>query len=129
MTLTSPELPSEHQPSARPGRPRLAALAVGASLVAVAGYAAGAHSADASVAVHRGIAAITPYQVGVNAGGVSYDIPLDVPWKDASGGWHEGDRPSCLPATQTNARVTFGAVRYQLHDVRGYAVVWVDCSR
>ena len=24
-------------------------------------------------------------------------VPLDVPWTDASGTWHEGSRPDCLP--------------------------------
>lgn len=56
----------------------------------------------ASVAVHHGTAIISPVQMGATVGGVSYAIPLDVAWRDSSGGWHQGDRPSCLPATITS---------------------------
>jgi hypothetical protein len=100
-----------------------------AALAAAAGYAMARHSSPASVAVHHGTAQVTPAQVGVNADGVSYDIPLDVPWRDAAGGWHEGERPSCLPTTVTSTPVTFGAVKYALNGVSGSVVVWVDCSR
>ena len=92
------------------------------------GYVAGLHASRASVAMHHGNAQITVAQIGVNADGVSYSIPLDVDWKDSSGGWHQGDRPSCLPATVTSAPVTFAAVKYQLDGTGGNAVVWVDCS-
>ncbi|MGZ6804626.1 MAG: hypothetical protein ACXVFU_16400 [Nocardioidaceae bacterium] len=115
--------------SSGPGTRSWAGLAVGAALLAGGGYLVGAHSAPASVAVHHGTAVISPVQIAATAGGVTYDIPLDVQWKDSSGGWHEGDRPSCLPATSSSAPVTFGAVKYELGGVGGYAVVWVDCSR
>jgi hypothetical protein len=126
MTTTSPD-PALSSP--RSAWERWASLAAAAALVAVGAYVAGAHSANASVAVHHGTAVITPVQIGATADGISYGIPLDVQWKDSSGGWHEGDRPSCLPATVSSAPVTFGAVKYELNGVGGYAVVWVDCSR
>jgi hypothetical protein len=131
MTVTSPDDPALSSEQLPPRSPwgRWASLAVAAGLVAVGGYVAGVHSSSASVAVHHGTAVITPAQIGVTVDGVSYGIPLDVQWKDSSGGWHQGDRPRCLPATVTSARVTFGAVKYELNGVGGYAVVWVDCSR
>jgi hypothetical protein len=98
-------------------------------LLAVAAFVAGEHSSKASVAVRHGTAVITPVQMGVTSGGVSYAIPLDVPWKDQDGGWHEGERPACLPSSLTSAPVTFGAVMYAFDGgVGGYVVVWVDCS-
>lgn len=127
-TISDQPLPPVDAPPARSPR-RVSGLVAAALLLAVVSYVAGARSSHASVAVRHGTAVITPDQIGVNSGGVSYAIPLDVPWKDAEGGWHEGDRPSCLPATLTSARVTFGAVKYALEGTGGYVVVWVDCSR
>ncbi len=129
MTVTSPDpaLSSEQLPPRSPWG-RWASIAAAAGLLVVGGYIAGVHSSDASVAVHHGTAVISPVQMGATAGGVSYAIPLDVAWKDSSGGWHQGDRPSCLPATITSAPVTFAAVKYELDGNGGYVVVWVDCS-
>ena len=101
-----------------------AVLAAGAG-----GYVAGVHSQKATVAVHQGTAVITPYQIGASARGVSYNSPLDIPWKDREGGWHSGERPSCLPSTITSAPVTFAAVKYELNGNGGHLVAWVDCSR
>ena len=77
----------------------------------------------------HGLAYSTPDQIGVRAGGVTYDVPLDVPWKAADGSWHEDkSRPSCLPPSSTQLHVTFGAVRWK-HGLGSNTVAWVDCSR
>ena len=129
MTVTNPDASviSEQPPRQAPWG-RWAALTAAAGLLVVGGYLAGVRSSDASVAVHHGTAIISPMQIGATADGVSYAIPIDVPWKD-SGGWHQGSRPSCLPSTTPSAPVTFAAVKYDLDGDGGYVVVWVDCSR
>ena len=65
---------------------------------------------------HRfhGMAVSSPVQMGVEADGTSFAVPLTVAWQDREGGVHEGSRPACLPA-----------VHYRLSDdPQGRATGW-----
>jgi hypothetical protein len=129
LTMTTvadtPALPAE------PDRVRRMSLksmlvAVLIVLAAVAGYAWGSHR-NGVVELH-GSAYSTPAQIGVTAGGIAYNVPLDLPWLGTDGTWNLGGRPACLPASSKHLRVTFGAVKWEHSDMRGYTVAWVDCS-
>jgi hypothetical protein len=72
----------------------LAAVAVGGT-----SYAIGSHHHGAQTHVATGYAYASPLQISAFSGGWSYDIPLDVRWLGTVGGWHEGSRPACLPAS------------------------------
>ncbi|MEV6927833.1 hypothetical protein AB0M46_25490 [Dactylosporangium sp. NPDC051485] len=60
--------------------------------------------------------------------GESVPVVAHVPWTDAAGGGHGGDRPACLAADKYGQRVELGVL-----DVRGEGawssqlVVWVHC--
>jgi hypothetical protein len=60
--------------------------------------------------------------------GESLPVVADVPWTDAAGEGHQGDRPACLAAGTTGQRVELAVLQ-----VRGEGswsrelVVWVHC--
>ncbi len=76
----------------------MAAAAV-AVLAALGGYWIGSSRVAAFEAV--GTAHSTATQIGVEGDDWSYNVPLHVRWTDAGGGWHEGERPRCLPPSDT----------------------------
>jgi hypothetical protein len=113
--------------------PRRRAMFAGFALVGLAvgsmGYLLGTATSDqGGVRVYTGRAYSTEVQIGVEAANWSFDVPLDVPWKDAYGGWHSGERPACLPPTGNIPAITFGAVNVKRDGFRYRPVVWVDCS-
>jgi hypothetical protein len=91
------------------------------------GYAIG-HRDNAPVeAIHTGVAAETRYSGTATAGGVSYVLPLNVPWIDAVGTLHDGPGPPpCL--RKGNARhLVFATVSYSVADAAQGIVIWVRC--
>jgi len=100
-----------------------AALAV--LLVAVA-YILGAHRDQTHSA--SGTAYSTDQQITVSTGGWTYDIPLQVPWRDADGVLHQGSRPACLPPAYRTMPVKFRWVPANADRVSWRVVVWVDCD-
>ena len=100
----------------------LAALAVVAIVAAVGGYLVGTNGSG--VSIHTGKAHSVQGQISVTGeDGWVYNVPLDVNWTYASGGWHEGDRPACL------APVTFAATQVTVNGTTWRHVVWVSCSK
>lgn len=102
-------------------------LAVVAILAAVGGYFVG--SSRSGVSIHTGKAHSVQGQISVTGeDGWVYGVPLDVPWTDAGGAWHEGDRPACLPPVgDVPAPVTFAAVQVTVNGMTWRPVVWVSC--
>lgn len=82
------------------GRSLVVAAAAIAVLAALAGYWLGSSRGNAFETV--GTAYSTRGQIGLEADGWSYNVPVDVRWTDANGTWHEGERPKCLPPSNTN---------------------------
>ncbi len=95
--------------------------------IAVVGYGWGSHRSGVTE-LHGFIAHSSPDQISVQAGGVTYNVPLVTPWKDRDGAWHMGERPTCLPPGSDRRSVTFGAVRWERDDYSSYTVAWVECS-
>jgi len=95
-----------------------------------AGYAIGLHHQAGSTHVATGYAYASPLQISAFSQGWSYEIPLHVRWLDSTGGWHEGSRPVCLPASGSRTPVKFGWVPVHAPgpgDVSWRTVIWVDC--
>lgn len=60
--------------------------------------------------------------------GWSYSVGSDVRWSDASGTWHMGDAPACLPPVGQTARVKFAATEVRVSGRRWRPVVWISCQ-
>ncbi len=108
---------------------RMVALAAGVVAVVAAsvGYWLGASRHGAFETV--GTAHSTEAQIGLEGDDWTYNIPLDVQWTDSSGGWHEGERPACLPASNKvieGVRVT--AVPVETRGMGFRQVVAVHCD-
>ena len=104
----------------------LSLVVFAALLIAAAGYEIGAHRSNTQVAV--GYAYASPVQISASSHGWSYDIPLNVSWRDAAGAWHQGTRPACLAASDRRLPVKFAWVPIQVNDVTWRTVVSVDCG-
>ncbi len=103
------------------------AAAVIAVLAAFGGYWIGSSRGAAFETV--GTAHSTGAQIGVEGDDWSYDVPLHVRWTDVEGGWHEGERPECLPPSDTaleGIRIT--AVPVEARGVGFRQVVAVHCD-
>jgi hypothetical protein len=110
-------------------RPRLLivlAVAVFAGVAATVGYLLGTHGSSTHLA--SGYAYASPYQISATSHGWAYDIPLTIRWRDGDGGWHEGSRPACLPASTQNQPVRFAWVPVDAGSVTWRVVAWVDCT-
>jgi hypothetical protein len=95
-----------------------------------ASYVVGTHHRGAGTHVATGYAYASPLQISAVSNGWSYEIPLHVRWLGSVGGWHEGSRPACLPASTARTPAKFGWVSVRAPgpgDVSWRAVVWVDC--
>jgi hypothetical protein len=104
----------------------LAVLAVVAIVAAVAGYLVGTNRSG--VSLHTGKAHSVQGQISITGeDGWVYSVPLDVNWTDASGVWHEGDRPACLPPVGDVPPVTFAATQVTVNGMTWRPVVWVSC--
>jgi len=105
----------------------IGALSV-ALLAAAGGYLAGVHRN--SVTVYTGKAYSTDAQISITGNdGWVYSVPLDVSWTDASGTWHEGSRPDCLPPTgDLTGSITFAATQVTVRGITWRPVVWVSCG-
>ena len=108
-------------------RQAIGVLAVVAIVAALGGYLLGTNRSG--VSIHTGKAHSVQGQISITGeDGWVYSVPLDVPWTDASGGRHEGDRPACLPpAGDMPAPVTFAATQVTVNGVTWRPVVWVSC--
>ena len=95
-------------------------------LVAAIAYTLGTHRSSSHIT--SGYAYATPDQISASSHGWSYDIPLNVMWRDATGGLHEGSRPACLPASTQRLSVTFAWVPVHAGSATWRAVTWVDCD-
>jgi hypothetical protein len=104
----------------------IGSLAV-AILAAAGGYFAGTHRD--TVSMHAGKAYSAPFQISITGeDGWVYGVPLDVNWTDASGTWHEGSRPDCLPpAGELAGPITFAATQVTVNGITWRPVVWVSC--
>jgi hypothetical protein len=80
-----------------------------------------------TVSIHTAVPVSAATQVSVEADGWTYDVPLQIPWYDAGGGEHVGDRPACLPPTGTEDAITFGTIEGSRYGQTWRAVVWVEC--
>lgn len=101
-----------------------AAITVVAALL---GYWVGSARGGAFETV--GAAYSTKSQISLEADDWSYNIPLEVDWTDAEGTWHEGERPECLPPSNTSLegiRVT--AVPVEARGMGFRQVVAVHCE-
>ena len=111
----------------RPQWLKLVLAALLTFVIAAIGYVWGSHRSGV-VELH-GVAYSTAQQIGASANGVAYNVPLDIEWKAADGGWHmDQTRPACLPPSAKRLNVTFGAVKWKRDGLGGYTVAWVDCS-
>jgi hypothetical protein len=72
---------------------------------------------------------VAPTQATATCDNVAYAIPLDnVVWRDAAGGWHDGQRPACLPiGPQQVPLITFASVDVTIEGHSWRPVVWVSC--
>jgi hypothetical protein len=81
----------------------------------------------ASVTVSTGQAYAAPSQISVSAGGWSYDVPLEVPWRTQGGEWQLGSRPACLAPKAATQQIRFGWVRFATRGTTDRRLVWVEC--
>jgi hypothetical protein len=133
MTEPLPDTTAMQSPPGGPPPPRLldAAraqpwLAAGLVIVLVAvGYLIG--TSRGGVSWHTGLVYAAEGQISVTADGWTYSIPLDVPWDDADGGLHLGERPSCLLPSAEQVSVRFAAVEFSLNGQTDRRVVQVSC--
>jgi hypothetical protein len=102
-------------------------LAVVAIVAALGGYLVGTNRSG--VSIHTGKAHSVQAQISVTGeDGWVYSVPLDVNWTDASGVWHEGDRPVCLPPVgDVPAPLKFAATQVTVNGMTWRPVVWVSC--
>lgn len=102
-------------------------LVVVALLAALGGYLVGTN--QSRVSIHTGKAHAAQAQISITGeDGWVYAVPVDVQWTDASGVWHEGDRPACLPPVgEVPAPVTFAAIQVTVNGRTWRPVVWVSC--
>jgi hypothetical protein len=118
-------------------RQSIAAVIALAALVAIAavvgfgiGVGVGAGPRMSEIKVFRDVPAYSgDTQVSASIDGVTYGISSGVSWVDASGSWHEGGWPACVPP-RSQVRMTFGgAVLFGPTGAGSYQVLWVDCRR
>jgi hypothetical protein len=102
-------------------------LAAVGLVAALGGYLVGSNRP--AVSIYTGKAYSTQGQIAIAAkDGWVYNVPLDVQWTDASGVWHEGDRPVCLPPVgEVPMPVTFAATQVTVNRMTWRPVVWVSC--
>src|ERR1700716_1861422 len=81
------------------------------------------------VSIYTGKAHSMQAQISITGeDGWVYGVPLDVRWTDASGVWHEGARPVCLPPVgDMPVPVTFAATQVTVNGMTWRPVVWVSC--
>jgi hypothetical protein len=91
------------------------------------GYAIG-HRSDGPVeAVHTGKATETRHVGTATADGVSYVLPLNVPWIDSVGTLHDGAGPPPCLRSGSARHLVFATVRYSVEDATQGIVLWVRC--
>jgi hypothetical protein len=117
------------RPAYLPADPRYAVIACVALAIAAAlvGYWVGSLRHGLFEAV--GTAHSTDLQISIESDGWTYDVPLAVQWTDGNGGWHEGDRPDCLPPTTGEiAGIRFSAVPVETRGLGFRQVIAVHCG-
>jgi hypothetical protein len=102
-------------------------FAVVVLVAALGGYLAGSNRSG--ISIYSGKAYSTQGQIAITVNdGWVYNVPLDVHWTDASGVWHDGDRPMCLPPVgDVPAPVTFAVTQVTANGRTFRPVVWVSC--
>lgn len=66
-------------------------------------------------------------EVSATVDGATYGAAGQMAWVDASGSYHDGGWPTCIPF-RTQSRITFGgSVIYGPTGTGSYRIVWVDC--
>jgi hypothetical protein len=110
MTVTSEQRPPMRRSTrlAIVGGALLALLALAAWL----GYRTGAN--QPTTHWHYGQANSMERQISASADGWAYDIPLDVPWRDATGTTHQSGRADCLTPSQHPILVRFAEVHVDI---------------
>ena len=120
MGITEPYTKARMTP--RPPAVAVALLAAGVAL----GYWLG--TSHSGVSEHIGDAYSTEFQIGIETGDWTYQVPLDVAWTDAEGVWHSGSRPECLPPSGAVLGIQFAAVPVKARGIGFRQVVAVFCD-
>lgn len=95
-------------------------------LAGTAGFILG--SRNSGPVVHSGVASPAQGAISATSDGWTYDVPLDVPWTDVQGTFHETGRPDCLAAgANANVPIAFASVDVSADGNEWRQVVWVDC--
>jgi hypothetical protein len=105
-------------------------VAVGAAVGYSFGTGVGAGPRMSETKVFRDVPANAgDHQVSAMVNGTTHGVSGDVSWVDASGSWHGGGWPACVPP-RSQPRVTFGgAVIFGPTGVGQYRMLWVDCRK
>lgn len=91
------------------------------------GYVLGNDNGSPVETVHTGMAAVSSHTGTATAAGVSYVLPVNVPWIDSVGTIHNGPGPPpCLQGGHAR-RVVFATVKYPIAGATQGIVVWVRC--
>ena len=99
-------------------------LAIGVALV-VGGFF-GAWWSGPKLAV--GYAHSAEGQVSIESEDWTYGMALDVTWVGEQNTWHHGDRPACVPPSESGiSDVHFAWVPVSIEGSEWRDVVWVDC--
>lgn len=100
------------------------AAAIVVVLAAGVGFVIGSRSS--APVLRTGVASPAENAISVEADGWTYNVPLDVPWTDAQGAFHDKGRPACLPAG-ANVPIRFASVDVSAGGTEWRQIVWVDC--
>lgn len=93
---------------------------------AVLGYSFG--TSRSGVSEHVGDAYSTDAAITIQTEDAAYEVPLNVPWRDAEGDWTYGGRPECLPPSGGLSDIRFAAVPWEMKGAGGHKVVAVFCD-
>lgn len=74
-----------------------------------------------------GMASPAEGAISAEADGWTYNIPLDVPWTDATGSFHDSGRPECLGPSTADVEIKFVSVDVSVEGGGWRQVVWVYC--
>ena len=105
-------------------RPAMAFAVVAAG--AAAGYVVGTQNPQ--VHVDSGTAYVGDHQATAFTAGWAYAIPMEGPWFDAAGTWHDGGPPACLTTVGSTVSIRFGWTSVAEPQGASWRQVdWVSC--
>ena len=134
VVTASPSAPSERAVDNRllPLRVKVVLVTIVLALIGFISYGIGTdHGREAVAHVATGRAYVSPYQVGVRAGGWSYGFELTrggMDWYDRRGMSHQGGIPPCLQHGPRFSPIRFGwSTAAGPHGDQWRVVTWVQC--